>query len=712
MIEYRNIQLKNACFSTVAQPGGRTLCVSVDDLENCGVSINSIKDGLKRHRTGLVYCWPHHKEGNKVYIHFDGLKDIYKELIQAKLCNNTDVHLFVQNREAQAKQNQLKAVFRQLPDMVEVWPEDLAELERSGLFAPFQVQQLARTAGWLRLWRKLDVKTARKMGFTSVTEIQAELFKLCLSEQLDDFVKFPKPVNCIRVLDRKAREFKNEGLKVLIGGYLGNANHGRINPLTHAILMDLAASPLKYSFEDIGLKYNTEIAPEKGLQLLTVSAIKQHLNTPAYKKIWYYLRHGKKAGDDVYQPEALRETPSRPDALWSIDGTTMQLYYRGADGKVRSDLYTYFVADAHTGAIIGKSFGFTENAGMVTAALQDAIETQGYKPNQLQFDNSSANISFSVTALVGNMSRVSFPCTPELGRAKYIEEIIGHFQQRTLRYNKNFKGGNITTRSQNSKANPELLKWLKKNPGELPTEDEVIEQFTAAVEEWNSRGESRDKYGCWTGKSKIEKYQAPDAARTKLNYFDKLSLFMCELEGIYKYKKKGIELTMNGTKHYYIVPDPDNSANDFMFSNANMYAGFKIRVNVSNPEFIILYDKNGKKVDTAYEKERFKACVADMKTGDGAKIRQFIEKQQENGYNYAMQELERQRFILEQNGLRATGTGEFFGSQYSDARGEYFGWQDRPKFIQNVIENKIEDEANGMDAMNEADIERQAILSL
>lgn len=713
-MDYRNITQQNTCFSTVAQPGSRMLCVSVEELTDCGVSERTIIDGLMRNRKGLVYCWPHHKEGNKVYLHFNGLKDVYKELIQAKLCNNTGAHLFVKNRDAQVLQNKLKTVCSSLPGMVEISAEDLTELNTSGLFTGNEVQQIVRAAGWLRLWRKLDVKTARKMGFVSVADIQVELFKCCLNEQLDGFVRFPKPINTVRVLDRKAREFASNGLKVLIGGYLGNANRGKINPAIHAILMDLAASPVKYSFEDIGLMFNGEIAQANDLPPLTVSAIKQHLNTPAYKKVWYYMRHGKKAGDDVYQSEALRETPTGPDALWSIDGTTMQLYYRDTTGKVRSDLYVYFVTDAHSGAIVGKSFGFTENAGMVTAALQDAIETQGYKPYQLQYDNSSANISFSVKALINNMSRVNFPCTPELGRAKYVEEIIGHFQQRTLRYNKNFKGGNITTRSQNSKANPELLKWLKQNPGELPTEDAVIEQFLNSVAEWNSRGESRDKYGCWTGVSKIEKYNTPHPERTKLNYFDKMSLFVVELEGKYKYGQKGIRLTMNGIKYYYIVPDPDNSANDFMFSSENMYAEFKVRVNASNPEFVVLYDKDGRKVAEAFEKERFKACVADMQPGDGAKIRQFVEKQQEYGYEYALKELQRQRFILEQNGLRPTGTGEFFGTQYTEKRGEYFGWQDRPKHIQNAVENRLEDEANGMDDKETAEMDERmrTILSM
>ena len=65
----------------------------------------------------------------------------------------------------------------------------------------------------------------------------------------------------------------------------------------------------------------------------------------------------------------------------------------------------------------------------------------GYKPYQMNYDNSSANISATVNGLINNMSHVNFPCTPYSGRSKSVELVIGHFQQRELRKLKNFKGG-------------------------------------------------------------------------------------------------------------------------------------------------------------------------------------------------------------------------------------------------------------------------------
>lgn len=174
--------------------------------------------------------------------------------------------------------------------------------------------------------------------------------------------------------------------------------------------------------------------------------------------------------------------------------------------SIKSDLYAYFVTDACTGAIIGYSVAFSESSGMVIEALQNTVDKWGYKPYQMNYDNSSANISATVKGLINNMSHVNFPCTPYSGRSKSVELVIGHFQQRELRKLKNFKGGNVTVKSVNSVANPELLKELAKDldfTDKLPTEKQVLAEFDQAVEAWNKRGEARDAYGAFIGNRRL-----------------------------------------------------------------------------------------------------------------------------------------------------------------------------------------------------------------
>ena len=719
MPQYRNIPFNCTCYSEVANPGEQVLCVSVPELVESGVSESYLKRALSGQRTGEMFCWPHHKEGREVFVHFDGMAAKYKELVKRVICRGVDAALWVENRAAEELNRKLEGVKKGLRMMVEVSAGDLTRLSDMQLFVPTDVQRIARAAGWLRLWRRMDVKTARKYGFASVKEVQAEMFKQCLNEQIQGFVKFPKAINSERVLDRKAREYAADGLDCLVGGYFGNVNREKMNGRTHAILMQLAGDPVKYSFEDIGLIYN-EQAPGLGLPKMTVSAIKQHLNMSKHKKVWYYMRHGKLVGDADMQPMIDRKPVSKPDMLWSLDGTTMQLYYKKAvkdskgreKWKVMSDLYAYFVTDACTGAIIGYSVAFSESSGMVIEALQNTVDKWGHKPYQMNYDNSSANISATVNGLINNMSHVNFPCTPYSGRSKSVELVIGHFQQRELRKLKNFKGGNVTVKSPNSVANPELLKELAKDlafTDKLPTEEQVLVEFAQAVEAWNGRGEARDAYGAFIGKSKIERYAEEREGRVKMNYFEKLSLFMVELKnqqhpfGEYEYRQKGIEVAIRGEKMKFIVPDNASSAMDFEFSREHLGHTFKVFVNLraDRPEWVELRDRNGKKVADAYEKEKLAACVADMKNkpGEMGKI-QLFNIMQKHCYEDAKTEMERQREIAEQTGFRATGT-DGFG----------FGWWDTPKTVVNAQNNAVEDRRNGIVEKSREETEMEALLN-
>lgn len=719
MPQYRNIPFNCTCYSEVANPGEQVLCVSVPELVESGVSESYLKRALSGQRTGEMFCWPHHKEGREVFVHFDGMAAKYKELVKRVICRGVDAALWVENRAAEELNRKLEGVKKGLRMMVEVSAGDLTRLSDMQLFVPTDVQRIARAAGWLRLWRRMDVKTARKYGFASVKEVQAEMFKQCLNEQIQGFVKFPKAINSERVLDRKAREYAADGLDCLVGGYFGNVNREKMNGRTHAILMQLAGDPVKYSFEDIGLIYN-EQAPGLGLPKMTVSAIKQHLNMPKHKKVWYYMRHGKLVGDADMQPMIDRKPVSKPDMLWSLDGTTMQLYYKKAvkdskgreKWKVMSDLYAYFVTDACTGAIIGYSVAFSESSGMVIEALQNTVDKWGHKPYQMNYDNSSANISATVNGLINNMSHVNFPCTPYSGRSKSVELVIGHFQQRELRKLKNFKGGNVTVKSPNSVAKPELLKELAKDlafTDKLPTEEQVLVEFDQAVEAWNGRGEARDAYGAFIGKSKIERYAEEREGRVKMNYFEKLSLFMVELKnqqhpfGEYEYRQKGIEVTIRGEKMKFIVPDNASSAMDFEFSREHLGHTFKVFVNLraDRPEWVELRDRNGKKVADAYEKEKLAACVADMKNkpGEMGKI-QLFNIMQKHCYEDAKTEMERQREIAEQTGFRATGT-DGFG----------FGWWDTSKTVVNAQNNAVEDRRNGIVEKSREETEMEALLN-
>ncbi len=662
------------------------LSVTTSELQECGLSAGYLKRALAGQRRGEVYCWEHHKEGKRVYIHYHSLKEKYKELIKKLFCDSIEPEVYLKQKDDKKAKLTIDNLTDQVTSMVRTDPDELRELIDSRIYSPTEAHQLARAAGWLRIINEFDVKKVRKMGFDSIATFRKEVFKRCLNEQKSDtgkapLVRFKKGmITSERVLYRNAIQYKRNGIKALMHAGVGNVNRERADTIGHAKLIDLASNPVKFSWEDVSMMYN-DWAVENGKEELTTSAIKKYLNTPKIKKVWFYHRHGKHAADNELQPIINREKPSFPDALWSLDGTTMQLYYIDEGGVIRSDLYVYFVTDGNTGAILGHAVAYAETAGLVEEALRVAIHKHGNKPYQLQYDNSSANQARVIQNLFTNMSRVHFPCEPYKGRSKYVEGIIGHFQQRVLRKRISFKGGNVTSKSLNSKANPELLAQLRKNPEQLLNMEQVLAEFNDAVAEWNNRGEKRDKYGRFVGESKISRYNSiKHEKRCKLNYFDKISLFFIEQPIPYTYGTNGIEIERNGKKRNYIVPDNDGTVGDFIFANDHMGQKFTIRMDSNNPEMIVLY-KDGKVIAQAYEKEKYAAAVADMKEGEKAKQVQFKQKQEEYGQQYAFRELEKQRALLGE--IRATGT-------------EGFGWWDTPKTHENIRESELEDVSNGI----------------
>ncbi len=442
------------------QYSNNILSLTTSELEQCGVSKGYLKRALAGQRKGEVYCWEHHKIGRNVYIHYDSLLDKYKEVVREELCGGVEPAVYLKEKEDNKQQSNLQAIANQLPSLVNTKQEDLEKLHSTGFYTATEAQQIARAGAWLHLLNEYDTKRVRSLGYKSVNDFRDEVFKHCLNEQTAQpfpLIKWKKgEINSVRVLLRNARKYEQMGIQALIHKGMGNVNKEKADVVAHAKMIEIYSNPVKYSYEDTAMMFN-DWAEENGKELMTTSAIKAYLNIPKVKKVWYYRRHGKLAADNDLQQIISRKTPSFPDALWSIDGTTMQLYYRDDNDKVKSDLYVYFVTDAHTGAIIGHSVAFAETQGMVMEALKNTLYTHENKPYQLQYDNSSANIANAVQGMMSNMSRVHFPCEPYKGRGKYVEAIIGHFQQTVLRKRENFKGGNVDVRSLNSKANPELL---------------------------------------------------------------------------------------------------------------------------------------------------------------------------------------------------------------------------------------------------------------
>jgi hypothetical protein len=658
----------------------KTICLTVDELTNgCDVSINTIKAGLKRQRKKLVACWPHHKEGKIVYIHYDGLREEYKELVRERLCGGADPELWLRNKETTAAIEKASAEASRLSECITVLQEDIEFFALTGCYTGQQCQQRARAAAWLRMLSGITALQSHRQGYSTIELLREAVVKELKNEKKQELIS-GIPTGNSRVLQRRVKAFEANGIGLLVDGKQRNQNRRIITSEISAFLVTEYGRPSpKISLIDLAEKYNSVVALENGWPLLKPSAIRGHLYQAEIFPIWYQSRHGKIAAMNNIMPQAVRRAVSRSNALWSHDGTPVQLYYLDEQAKVRSSLYLYVVTDAHSRAIIGHSLGESENYRAVIGALTDAIDTYGYVPDQVQYDNGSSNICDAVQAFQDNMSLVHFPCQPRRARAKYVEAIFGMFQTLVLRQETNFKGANITARSLDNRANPEHLEELKKKHL-LPTLAELKEQVIVLIDKYNNLATGRDQYGRRIGDAPIVKYKSALQGSRTLNYFEKISLFVVSVAKPYKYGVRGIERKVDGQKYYYIVPDDENNTSDFNFQRKHHGESFTVKINLDNPDFIMLFDADGRFVAEARDREKLAPCIADYREGEGSKVQQFIHGTK----SWTKENEERYRQLL-----RPTGTDGFVSVELMD------------KDSYNRMESEAIDHINGIEEDSE-----------
>ena len=320
----------------IYSPTSKKIVFSGKELEKCGLSAAYLKRAACGQKKGEVYCWANEKIGGKLYFEYESLLPKYKAMLRLIFCNDTEPAIYLKSISNSSNLASISEIADQLPGIVKTDPTELKTLMDSQLYTATEAHQLARAAGWLRLMNEYDVRRVRSLGFSSVVDFQEAIFKHVQNEQAPEqsipLIRWKKSsITSLRVLLRNATEYKRDGIKSLIHKGIGNVNRERADAKVRAKLIELASNPVKYSYEDISLKYN-DWADENGKPNMTTSAIKAYLNIPKIKRIWYYARHGKLAGDLELQPLIQRNAPSFPDALWSLDGTTMKLYYLYVNG--------------------------------------------------------------------------------------------------------------------------------------------------------------------------------------------------------------------------------------------------------------------------------------------------------------------------------------------------------------------------------------------
>lgn len=570
---------------------------------------NAIKTGLYRNRLGTSQHWQHHADpadARRKWVVAASLPRAVAERVSKMYGNVADAY----HAELLGEEARLRAT-----------PEDIAhwlgrKVRKEG--APFTIeeaQQLAEACGWLR-----TLASGHGLEkFKGKTDYYEQAARALAARSLYG-LKVKNP----RHLQRKVEQWRSEGYDALVNGRFGNANGQKLTAEGEKRLLNLYASPLKPTYRDVTKIYNQEAA-QRGWPTLAPERVRQVL--VRCKQVTSLSRHGKEEFRKQFEHSLKRRKPSFADALWSLDGFTIQLVYLNEQGQPCSGLYGYGVLDVYSDCIVGYALtvGSGEPSTLVQAALRDAARKTGMRPYQLQYDNGSGNKSQEAQELFSSLARLQFPTAPYNGKSKPIENLIGRLEGANMRHLPNFKGGNITSPSIEKKANPDLLKKLEKQGG-IPTREQAIAQVRLLIETHNHTPSA-------DGRTPNERYADKHEKRQSLDYLTMVSAFWVKRRETIRYGKDGLTMEVDKRKYHYEV-ESERGLEDLEFRLRHLGDSFEVMYDPEDLDQICLY-KEGAWIATARQKYQFAMARVDI-VGDEDKLlrenlrrrKQYIEDRQ------------------------------------------------------------------------------------
>jgi len=241
-------------------------------------------------------------------------------------------------------------------------------------------------------------------------------------------------------------------------------------------------------------------------------------------------------------------------------------------------------------------------------------------PFQIQYDNSSANKGQEAQQLFSQLARLHFPTAPYSGKAKVIEAIWGRMEQSNMRHLPNFKGGNITAKSRDARANPDFLAKLLKS-GEIPDFDQVVAQFRLVVETMNNTTGKRDS------RTPAERYRDANEQRTPMDYLLMVEAFWVERRNPVRYTKDGVQIEVDGKRYFYEV-ETERGLESMEFRLKYLGDSFTVKYDPDDLEYICLY-KDGTWIATARQKYEAPMARVDMEEGEGTIVSNSLTQRKE-----------------------------------------------------------------------------------
>lgn len=411
-------------------------------------------------------------------------------------------------------------------------------------------------------------------------------------EQLRENYGHTLPKNAAR-LREKMRQYSREGYECLVSGKLGNANTTKItDEVAEWLLAHKASVNPVYTVAQLLDLYNST-AVEKGWKAIkSAQTLIEFFERPDIKPQWYAVEQGAQRANNLFLRQNRTVMASCRDALWYIDGTKVNLYFKYWDEKSRrtkvGTTSCIYVMDAHSEVFVGWYMCENETFQTTYEALRNAFERTGFMPYELVSDNQAGFTSKAALRWRAKLETISHTTTPENGKSKTIESAFGRFQAEVLHRHINYTGGNITAKSAKTKV--DVAKIIQ-NVEALPTYEEVRAQNEADINIWNSLPHPK-----FAGKSRMDVYRASvNPQAIALTDIIREKVFYIATEKASTFRASGIEVTLNGEKRVYEVFSAPNTP-DLEWRRKN-----------TGREFVVEYDP--------HDLSKVRLCIDDPKYG-------------------------------------------------------------------------------------------------
>lgn len=450
-------------------------------------------------------------------------------------------------------------------------------------------------------------------------------------------------------LKTRLKAWKSGGYASVLSGKLGNSSALKVTPDFLKVIVALKRSRVPVLTDAQIFAKANEIAAERGWKpVRSLSGMKKLLNSPSVEPLWYDAVYGEQAARQRYGRKHKTELPTRRDTLWYGDGTKLNLYYRDAQGKVRTT-QVYEVIDAMSEVLLGYCISDTEDYEAQYHAYRMAIQTSRHKPYEVVYDNQGGHKKLDTDGFISKICRVHRPTQPYNGESKTIESVFGRFQAQVLHKDWRFTGQNVTAKKASSRPN---LEFIEANKDSLYTLEELKDAYAAARREWNEGLHPA------TGERRIDMYENSVNEETQeVTVHDMVDMFWVFAKRPATFTDQGLQVTIKGKRRQYEVFSTPGVP-DHEWRRKHTYERFIVAYDPYDFASIRLYTKGS---DGTLRFERtaepyivIHRALQDQRGTDDAK---FIRQEQEANLQDRIERTVAGRMIAAEHGMDAEQQG-------------------------------------------------------